>query len=244
MGCHGVVRLVGFGLSRRCPLGPLGRFWAITVLSAWSAWAVLGCHGVVRVVGFGLSRCCPLGRFWAVVVLSAWALLLGLMLLQALCGDLFHDFFCCNVALVVCMRVSFQTRQADIPANVSPGNGHTCAQTNPQRGQMLRANKQNHQQRFVLPKASALTRKVTADKADSSCPQFAIARPKFRAAERGDFLWWRCCRGSEHCGDFDGDFAGIFVKTTNAFKKNPLKIRGKIRWHLQPPETHSPSEPH
>ena len=65
----------GFGLSRRCPLG---RFGAITVLSAWS---FLGCHSVVRLVrlgGFGLSRCCPpgpLGWFWAVTVLSAWAVL-------------------------------------------------------------------------------------------------------------------------------------------------------------------------
>ena len=72
LGCHGVVCLVGCSLSRCCPLG---RFWAVTVLSAWS---VLGCYGIVRLVrlgGFGLSWCCPLGRFWAVTVLFAWAVL-------------------------------------------------------------------------------------------------------------------------------------------------------------------------
>ena len=76
LGCHGVVRLVGFGLSQYCPFGPRGR--AVTVLSVWSAWAVLGCHGVVRLVGFAPSRCCPLGplgRLWVVTVLSAWSVL-------------------------------------------------------------------------------------------------------------------------------------------------------------------------
>ena len=30
---------------------------------------------------------------------------------------------------------------------------------------------------------------------------------------------------SGHCGDSAGDFPGIFIKTKNAFKKNPRKIR-------------------
>ena len=81
LGCHSVVRLVrlgGFGLSWCCLFG---RFWAVIVLSAWSAWvvtvlsawAILGCDGVVRLVcmdDFGLLWYCLLGRFWAVMVLS------------------------------------------------------------------------------------------------------------------------------------------------------------------------------
>ena len=58
------------------PLGPLGRFWAVTVSSAWAA---LGGFGLSRsrplgplgplgpLNGFGLSRCRPLGGFWAVL---------------------------------------------------------------------------------------------------------------------------------------------------------------------------------
>ena len=91
LGSHSIVRLVGFGLSWCCPLGPLGRCWVVMVLFAWS---VLGCHSVVRLVrlgGFGLSRYCPLGRFlnchsvvrlfgplgwfWVVMVLSVWSVL-------------------------------------------------------------------------------------------------------------------------------------------------------------------------
>ena len=39
---------------------------------------------------------------------------------------------------------------------------------------------------------------------------------------------------SGHCGDSAGDFPGIFIKTKNAFKKNPLKIRWKIREMSEP----------
>ena len=68
LGCH------GFGLLWYCPFGPLGWFWVVMVMSAWS---VLGCHGVVCLGGFGLSP--VLGRhgvvclFWVVMVLSVWS---------------------------------------------------------------------------------------------------------------------------------------------------------------------------
>ena len=39
---------------------------------------------------------------------------------------------------------------------------------------------------------------------------------------------------SGHCGDSAGDFPGIFIKTKNAFKKNPLKIRWKMREMSEP----------
>ena len=39
---------------------------------------------------------------------------------------------------------------------------------------------------------------------------------------------------SGHCGDSAGDVPGIFIKTKNAFKKNPLKIRWKIREMSEP----------
>ena len=39
---------------------------------------------------------------------------------------------------------------------------------------------------------------------------------------------------SGHCGDSAGDFPGMFIKTKNAFKKNPLKIRWKIREMSEP----------
>ena len=40
---------------------------------------------------------------------------------------------------------------------------------------------------------------------------------------------------SGHCGDSAGDFLGTFIKRKTAFKKNPLKIPGKIR---EMPEPH------
>ena len=39
---------------------------------------------------------------------------------------------------------------------------------------------------------------------------------------------------SGHCGDSAGDVPGIFIKTKNAFKKIPLKIRWKIREMSEP----------
>ena len=39
---------------------------------------------------------------------------------------------------------------------------------------------------------------------------------------------------SGYCGDSAGDFPEVFIKTKNAFKKNPLEIRWKIREMSEP----------